>query len=141
VAAMPFAWAKIALISGGRLLVFERDLKPDIPYPGMWDMPGGGRDGDETPLDCAIRETFEELGVEVDPLTVVWERYYPDDSQAAGNYFYVAIMEAGFGKVVFGNEGQQWGEMSIEEFLDHPMAIDLLKQRLRDYLEEFPRAA
>ncbi|WP_162869177.1 NUDIX domain-containing protein, partial [Escherichia coli] len=45
-----FGGAKIALLCDGRLLVYQRDDKPGIPWPGMWDLPGGGRENGETPL-------------------------------------------------------------------------------------------
>ena len=59
-AMLPFSGAKIALFMGDDLLVIKRDDKPDIPYPGHWDLPGGGREGDETPELCALREAREE---------------------------------------------------------------------------------
>ncbi|MCO6425117.1 hypothetical protein GOB91_08335 [Sinorhizobium meliloti] len=39
-----FTGSKIALIVGGGLITYKRDQKPDIPFPGMWDLPGGGRE-------------------------------------------------------------------------------------------------
>ena len=57
---MSFSGAKLALFLGADLLVIKRDDRPDIPYPGYWDLPGGGREGDETPQACALRETYEE---------------------------------------------------------------------------------
>lgn len=72
-----FTGAKIALIFQGRLVAYLRDQKDEIPFPGMWDLPGGGRELDETPLQCAIRETWEEFRVSIDPPSIVWERYYP----------------------------------------------------------------
>ncbi|RVE89918.1 hypothetical protein CN172_30815 [Sinorhizobium meliloti] len=52
-----FTGSKIALIVGGGLITYKRDQKPDIPFPGMWDLPGGGREGDESPAECAIRRS------------------------------------------------------------------------------------
>src|SRR5690606_34782771 len=43
-----FSGAKIALVCGGRLVTYQRDAKPSIPWPGLWDLPGGGREGVET---------------------------------------------------------------------------------------------
>src|SRR3546814_18606002 len=44
-----FSGAKIALTCGQRLVAYQRDVKPAIPWPGLWDLPGGGREGGETP--------------------------------------------------------------------------------------------
>lgn len=42
-----------------------RDDNPDIPYPDMWDMPGGHVEDGETPAECIIREMDEEMGIDV----------------------------------------------------------------------------
>jgi 8-oxo-dGTP diphosphatase len=74
----------------------------------MWDLPGGGRELDETPLQCAIRETWEEFRISVEPSSIVWERYYPSHTPAnPGSYFLVAKLDDGFGEIVFGEEGQR----------------------------------
>lgn len=132
-----FTGAKIALISRGRLIAYLRDQKDEIPFPGMWDLPGGGRELDETPLQCAIRETWEEFRVSVDPTSIVWERYYPSHTPTnPGSYFLVAKLDDGFGEVTFGEEGQQWEIMSIDGFLAHPGVVEHLKIRLQHYLSE-----
>ncbi|HEV7323091.1 MAG TPA: NUDIX hydrolase [Ensifer sp.] len=134
---IPFKGAKIALLFQEQLLAYQRDHKPDIPFPGMWDLPGGGREDDESPVECAIRETREEFDIAIDPEWIVWTRYYPAlIATAPGSYFLVAKLEDGFGPIRFGDEGQQWATMSIADFLDHPDVVESLKSRLRDYLAE-----
>ena len=51
-----FTGCKIALICEGQILTILRDDKETIPYPNMWDLPGGGREGNETPFECVARE-------------------------------------------------------------------------------------
>ena len=57
-----FSGAKLAILAKGHVLAMLRDDRPDIPYPNLWDLPGGGRQNDEDPVQCALRETFEETG-------------------------------------------------------------------------------
>jgi 8-oxo-dGTP diphosphatase len=45
----------------GQILLFLRDNKPDLPYPNMWDVPGGHVEADESPEKCIIREMKEEM--------------------------------------------------------------------------------
>ena len=130
-----FKGAKIALIHQEHLITYLRDDKPGIPFPGLWDLPGGGRENDETPLECAVRETFEEFGIRVDPALVVWERYYPAARPLdPGSYFHVARLDDGFGDITFGEEGQRWEIMRVADFLAHPDVVSHLKVRLEDYL-------
>jgi 8-oxo-dGTP diphosphatase len=59
----PFVGCKLALLDGERVLVYTRDDRPDIQFPGMLDLPGGGREGNESPEDCVLRELEEEFGL------------------------------------------------------------------------------
>jgi 8-oxo-dGTP diphosphatase len=47
----------------GRLLIYLRDNKPEIPFPNYWDFFGGHLEQDETPEQALAREVREELGV------------------------------------------------------------------------------
>jgi 8-oxo-dGTP diphosphatase len=71
---MTFSGAKLALFLGQKIVVILRDDKPDIPYPGHWDLPGGGREQEESPEVCALRETEEEIGLQLAPSDLVWSR-------------------------------------------------------------------
>lgn len=54
----------------GRVLLALR------PRPAIWNLPGGSVQPGETPWDAAVRETLEEVGldVEVERLTGVYDR-------------------------------------------------------------------
>ena len=57
-----------------QVLLFLRDDKPTIPYPNMWDVPGGHVEGKETPEACIVREMKEEMDltlVEFEPFSVM----------------------------------------------------------------------
>ncbi len=43
-----------------------RDNKPDLPYPNMWDVPGGHVEANESPEKCIIREMKEEMDLDID---------------------------------------------------------------------------
>jgi len=57
----------ILIGTDGRLLFQLRDNVPDISEPGMLGFFGGGREGDETFLDCVVREVHEEIGLYIPP--------------------------------------------------------------------------
>jgi 8-oxo-dGTP diphosphatase len=48
-----------------RVLLFLRDDKPDIPFPNMWDVPGGHLEPGETPEQCIVREMKEEIDLDL----------------------------------------------------------------------------
>ena len=50
----------------GRVLMQERDEHAPL-WPEMWCFPGGGLEGDEHPVEAAVRELHEETGVVVTP--------------------------------------------------------------------------
>ena len=47
----------------GRLLIYLRDNKSDIPFPDHWDFFGGHLESEETPDQALVREVEEELGL------------------------------------------------------------------------------
>ena len=47
------------------VLLLLRDDIPTIPYPNMWDMPGGHVEPNETPFACIVREMKEEMDLEL----------------------------------------------------------------------------
>jgi len=49
-----------------KVLLLLRDDKPTIPYPNMWDVPGGHVDDGETPEQCIVREMKEEMDLTLD---------------------------------------------------------------------------
>ena len=131
-----FSGVKVALILNDSLITIQRDNKPDIRWPNLWELPGGGRENDETPEECAIREIQEELGLKLDAQSFIWKKQWPamhDPSQLA--WFLVAkIKESDVAAIKLGDEGRAWKIMRIEEFLSREDAVPLLKPRLQDYL-------
>ncbi|MHA7847742.1 NUDIX hydrolase [Serratia sp. D1N4] len=133
-----FGGAKIALLCGDNVLVYQRDEKPGIPWPGCWDLPGGGREGGETPQQCVQRETLEEFGIRLPARQILWQQRY------AGIYpgyppTWFMIGEITLGQIAairFGEEGQRWQMMPVSEFVQHPQGIAHLRQRLADYLAQ-----
>lgn len=132
----PFSGAKIALLHDGHVLVYLRDDKPSIPHPNEWDLPGGGAEGAESPLECALRELHEEFTIVLDSARVCWTRVYPSiNAGRPPSHFFVALVDReDIESIVFGDEGQHWAMMPLGEFLDHPRGVTHLQQRLRDYV-------
>ena len=135
---LDFTGCKIALICDGQILTLLRDDKPTIPWPNLWELPGGGREGYETPFECAAREVYEELKIQLSKDDIVWSRIYPSmlDENKNSVFLVGKLTQEQFDSIVFGDEGQAYKLMNIEEFLTSSQVVPQLQGRLRDYLEE-----
>ena len=133
-----FTGSKIALFCGDKLLTILRDDKTTIPWPNMWELPGGGREGDESPFECAVREVYEELGIHLTEDCLLWSKVYPSMLfEGRQSVFMVGqLSQDQFDNITFGDEGQTYKLISIEEFLNSKQAVPQLQARLRDYLKE-----
>ena len=69
------------------VLLLLRDDKPEIPYPNMWDLPGGHVEPDETPEACIVREMIEEIETDVTAASLY--RVYDFDDRIE----YIFLME------------------------------------------------
>ena len=133
-----FTGCKIALFCGDKLLTILRDDKENIPWPNMWELPGGGREGDESPFECAAREVFEELGIRLTKDCLLWRKVYPSMLfEGKESVFLVGkLAQEQFDKIVFGDEGQSYKLMSIDEFLDSDKVVPQLQDSARDYINK-----
>jgi 8-oxo-dGTP diphosphatase len=132
-----FTGCKLAYIFNGQLLVYKRDNFAHIPFPDLWDFPGGGREGNETPEACVLRELSEEFGLSLDVSRLVFKKKVPDYLNTGNSFFFVAEGQKDeVDGIVFGSEGQCWQLMGIDEYLVHPQAIPLLKIRLLGFLNQ-----
>lgn len=134
---LDFTGCKIALICDGRILTILRDDKPTIPWPNLWELPGGGREGDESPFECVAREVYEELSIQLLKDDIVWSWIYPSmlDENKNSVFLVGKLTQEQFDSIVFGDEGQSFKLMNIEEFLTLDQVVPKLQERVRDYVE------
>jgi 8-oxo-dGTP diphosphatase len=126
-----FVGAKAALFCGPAVLTCLRDEKPGLRWPGLWDLPGGGREGSEGPEDCLLRELGEEFGLTLPPARLVWKRVFPSmlDATRASVFFGGIVTLEEVAAIRFGDEGQGWELMPVATFLAHEKAVPEMQRR------------
>ncbi|ARO13381.1 8-oxo-dGTP diphosphatase [Ketogulonicigenium robustum] len=130
----PFDGAKVAILMGGRLLMTLRDQRAGLAFSGLWDLPGGAREGAETPRACAARELREEVGLDLATGALLWARAF--EGPRGVQWFLVADLPSA--PVRFGDEGQGWAFVDPARFPDLPGVIPHLQQRFRLFLDLSP---
>ena len=132
-----FTGCKIALFCGDRILTILRDDKASIPWPNMWELPGGGREGDESPLECVAREVYEELGIHLTEDCLLWSKVYPSMLYEGWHSVFMVgqLSQEQFDNITFGDEGQSYQLVNVEEFLSSSQVVPQLQDRVRDYME------
>lgn len=64
-----------------QILLFLRDDTPGIPYPNMWDIPGGHVENSETPEQCIVREMKEEMDLDIEGFHLFSVTEFPDRTE------------------------------------------------------------
>jgi 8-oxo-dGTP diphosphatase len=133
---MEFHGVKIAVMVGEKLLMHLRDDKPGLRFANMWDFPGGGREGVESPIECALREIKEEFEVTLTEDSFIWQKQYPamHDPDAVAFFMVANAMESDIESIVL-HEGQGWKLFDVHEFFGREDVVPKLKQRFQDYLD------
>ena len=115
-----------------QVLLVLRDDIPTIPYPGLWDVPGGHIENNETPEECIVREMLEEIEVNVEGCTLFRVYEFSDRTE------YVFIKEADFDlRNIILHEGQMLRWFSRDEARQVELAYGFDKV-LMDYFNSQP---
>jgi 8-oxo-dGTP diphosphatase len=99
----------------GRLLIYLRDDKAEIPFPNHWDLFGGHLEMGETPEQALVREVKEELGISLRK----WQFFRCFDCAVGDAYpnvkhIYWATVPHDSQKLTL-HEGQRLGSISMAE--------------------------
>lgn len=128
----PFHGAKAALLIGPSLLATLRDDVPGIPFPGAWDLPGGGREGAEAPEETLAREVREEVGLDLAGAARLWARAFPSGTHPGEtSWFFVLRLPPGAARgIAMRDEGQGWALLPPDRFVGLAGAVPFLQRRV-----------
>lgn len=135
----PFHGAKLVLTHKDCLLTYLRDDFAHIPFPAQWDLPGGGREGSESAIDCALRELAEEFGLSL-AASRLSGRPFASRQQAGWQswLFMGTLTQAEIDSIRFGDEGQEWRMMPVRDYLSHPRAVPHFQELIRAQMPSLP---
>jgi 8-oxo-dGTP diphosphatase len=98
-----------------RLLIYLRDDKPSIPFPNHWDFFGGHLEDGEMPEQALVRETKEELGIDLKDWNFFQTYLCPQgDVYLNTKYIYWARINSSAEELTL-YEGQRLKSISVEE--------------------------
>jgi len=104
-----------------QVLMYLRDEKPEIPYPGMWSLLGGMLAAGESPAECLRREIEEEIGVALDPDQV--QHLRTRDLHYGIEHTFLAHIDFEIDDVVL-TEGQRLGWFTASDVADTQLAYE-----------------
>ncbi|MGP3004500.1 NUDIX domain-containing protein [Serratia bockelmannii] len=133
-----FTGVKLALINNSQVVGILRDNNPEISFPDMWDVTGGTRENNESPVACAFREAKEELDLDLHENSIIWCREYEHLGKSSpGGYFMVAyVTDEKLSKMKLGNEGQHFKLHDINDFVKLQNIVPFVRERLMDYIND-----
>lgn len=140
--------ASIAILSENELgehyvVAIQRDDKPDIPYPGWWELPGGTLEPGEDSEAGAVREGLEEVAIYVEPHEITGnDQHLVEGTGTPNTTLVVAIVS--LEKVLrmqLGSEGKDCKLIELGNFLVDASVIPEHRMRLRRYLVSVGYAA
>jgi 8-oxo-dGTP diphosphatase len=107
----------IPLNADGKILLQQRDDRPDLSYPGYWTTFGGRVEDGETPDEAVRRELLEEIELDL-PMRFWKVEDYPmerDGQQIVVESFtYVGRIDRAASEITL-NEGQALGYFALED--------------------------
>lgn len=130
-----FNGAKGLVFLGDKILAYRRDNKT-TNLPLHIDLPGGGREGDESPFETFRREVEEEFGIGIREDEIEFSCTVPSIMEPNKKSYFIVAKTLRFKPedIIFGNEGIEWILMTPEEFIKRPDVIERQQKRVKKYL-------
>ena len=115
-----------------QVLLFLRDDIPEIPFPNMWDVPGGHLEPGETPEKCIVREMREEMDLQLKDFKLFSVQEFDDRIE----YTFWKRKNLDISQITL-HEGQRLAWFSKEEIAKTELALGF-NQILEDFYREAP---
>lgn len=117
----------LPITEAGEIVLIRRAIPPGV---GTWAQPGGFLEAEETVIQGAVRETFEETGLEVEPVGIVG--IYPQPRAAVVIVVYEAAIVSG--EMVVTPETLEVRAFALEDLPWEGIGFNTSLWAVRDYV-------
>lgn len=114
-----------AIIKENKVLAMQRSK--EMTLPGMWELPGGKIEANESEEEALVREIKEELNIQIEILDYVNEASYPYDFGTVSLKVYTAEIVAGEISLEEHSDGRWLAAKELEEVNWAPVDIPAVK--------------
>lgn len=130
--------------SAGLLIIQDNKILLAHPTNMKWEhsysIPKGGIEVNETIKQAAIRETFEEVGINIDENLISDNYYTINYTNKSGNlfkkvYYYIVKLESGSLPEIFPEVLLQKSEVDWAGFLDYKNSKEKIFWRFKEMLD------
>ncbi|HUT22067.1 MAG TPA: NUDIX domain-containing protein [Candidatus Bipolaricaulota bacterium] len=123
------------VIKASRTVIFDEEFKVALLYVGKYDyhkLPGGGIEGNETPIETLKRECLEEVGCEIKNIKElgIIKEYRDNVKEISTSYCYVAVVDGNKGKTSFTDKEIAFGFKLL--WVNFEQAIELFENDTTD---------
>lgn len=124
----------VAVISNNKLLLCKRNNRGS--FPGMWSIPAGKLEENESTQDGAKREFFEETNIDINEKNITFAGIVPrttrDGKKVKGLMYVYRLdsdveLEPDLENAKDGDEHTDWGYFSIDEITPEHCGTQLYK--------------
>lgn|SRR5574341_74797 len=129
----PVPAAAVLIEKEGKILLVQRKFNP---FASDWSLPSGFIEYNETPQECALRETLEETGLKI-KIKRLFNIYLAQDDPRNHVILIVYLAEILEGKLQAGDDAKEVQFFSPAE-IPQNMAFTAHKRALKEYLETHP---
>jgi 8-oxo-dGTP diphosphatase len=132
-----FHGAKGLVFIDNKILVYRRDGRT-TSYPFFLDLPGGGREGNESPFETFQRETKEEFGVTVESKDITYSKQYVSTMDPTMEAYFIVVRPSKLTSqhIVPSFEVPEPLFMTLDEFVSHTDIIPRHRDRIKEYLQK-----
>lgn len=118
-----------------KIVVFRRDTKT-TNFPLQVDLPGGGRENNESPFETFKREVMEEFGIYLEKDDVISSKKYQSVLDPSKEVYFIITKSLNITEqdIVFGDEGLEYFLMTPQDYVNLNDGVKRQQNKVVEYL-------